>query len=571
MSRAASPRGIAECSAGRLVPGATSTRRCLATWGTVGAWLALVVGGPARAADWAQWGGSPQRNNVAEAHSLPATWNVGQIDRKTHQWLGGPAAHNIRWVARLGSECYGTPVVAGDKVFCATNNGAGYLARYPAEVDLGCLLAFRRSDGRFLWQYSSEKLKAGRNLDYPEQGICSCPLVEGDRLWLVTNRGLIVCLDTEGFLDNENDGPVQSEPSTAPDEADVVWTFDMMRQLGSVQRYMCSSSVTSAGDLLFACTSNGVDLEDRLPAPDAPSFIALDKGTGQLVWADNSPGRNILDGQWSSPAYGVLGGVGQVIFAGGDGWLYSFLAERAAGGKPRLLWRFDCNPKDAVWEGGGRGRRNQIIATPVIYEGRVYVATGQEPEAGEGPGDLWCIDPTRRGDTSPTLVLDRQARPVPPRRLVAVDPQAGEQVRPNPNSAVVWHYTGEDRDGDGTLQFEETMHRAMGMVAIKDDILVIGDYAGLVHCLDARTGRLYWTYDMLAAVWGSPLIADGKIYLGDEDGDVVVLALSKQREVLGENNMQNAVYTAPVAADNTLYIATRRHLFAISTSASDSK
>jgi len=510
--------------------------------------------------EWTQWGGSPSRNNTSDAKNLPVEWDVGKFHYRTGEWLGG-AVKNIKWVAKLGSESYGSPVVAGGKVFCATNNDAGYLARYPAGVDLGCLLAFSQADGRFLWQHSAEKLKAGRWLDYPNQGICSTPLVEGNRLWVVTNRGEVVCLDTEGFRDRRNDGPFQSEPSEALDESDAIWYFPMMRELGIVQRYMCSCSVTAAGDLLLVCTSNGVDSSgESVPAPEAPSFIALDKHTGKLIWADSSPGANILSGQWASPASAVLGGVPQAIFAGGDGWLYSFLAEATDDGKARLLWKFDCNPKQSDWD---HGDRNNIIATPVICHDRVYIATGRDPEEGEGQGDLWCIDPSKRGDVSPELVVDREGNQVPPRRTKAVDEQAGETVRPNPNSAAVWHYSGRDANGDGRFDFEETMHRSMGTVAIKDNLLVIADYAGLVHCLDARTGTLHWNYDMLAAVWGSPLVADGKIYLGDEDGDVAVFELSNELNLLAENNMADSVYSAPVAVDGVLYISTRSRLVAI--------
>src|SRR5256886_13093952 len=42
--------------------------------------------------------------------------------------------------------------------------------------------------------------------------------------------------------------------------------------------------------------------------------------------------------------------------------------------------------------------------------------------------------------------------------------------------------------------------------------------------------RSYWVHDMLAAVWGSPMVIDGKVYLGDEDGDIVVLEASKRSE-----------------------------------------
>ncbi len=528
-------------------------------WTAIAAWLLLSTCSAIHA-DWPQWGGSASRNNTPEAQDLPAEWEVGEFDYRTGQWKG-ESAKNVKWVARLGSESYGSPVIAGGKVFCATNNEAGHLDRYPAEVDLGCLLAFRQSDGGFLWQHSVEKLKAGRLLDWPGVGICCSPLVEGDRLWVVTNRAEVVCLDTEGFADGENDAPFQSEPSEAEDESDVIWVFDMMRRLGIVPRYMANCSVTAAGDLLLVSTSNGVDSSgEKVPAPEAPSFIALDKQTGKLVWADNSPGENILNGQWASPAFAELGGAAQAIFPGGDGWLYSFLAEPSEGGKPSLLWKFDCNPKASTWKGGDR---NSIIATPVICDGRVYLATGRDPEEGEGQGDLWCIDPTRRGDVSAELVVDGQGKPVPPRRTEAIDEDAGETVRSNPNSAVVWHYRGHDANGDGKFKFEETMHRSLSMVVVKDNLLVTGDFAGLIHCLDAKTGRVHWTHDTLACIWGSPLVADGKIYLGDEDGDVSVFEFSKTLNLLAENNVGDSVYSSPVAVGSILYVSTRSHVIAL--------
>ena len=112
----------------------------------------------------------------------------------------------------------------------------------------------------------------------------------------------------------------------------------------------------------------------------------------------------------------MLGGVPQAIFAGGDGSIYSFRTAPRAGGKPTLLWKFDCNARTSAWKNDGSGDRNNVIATPVVYDGRVYVATGADPEFGEGPGCLWCIDPTRRGDVSPEIVVDRSGKPVPPRR-----------------------------------------------------------------------------------------------------------------------------------------------------------
>jgi outer membrane protein assembly factor BamB len=496
--------------------------------------------------DWPQWGGSPRRNNVPLDQNIPTEWDI-------------ESGQNIKWSAALGSETYGNPVVANGRVFVGTNNGAAYIERYPSTVDLGVFLCFDEKTGEFLWQHSSEKLPTGRVNDWPDQGICSAPIVDGNRLWYVTSRGEVVCLDTEGFRDGENDGPFTTEKVQTEKEADVVWSFNMMSELSVFQHNMCSCSVTCMGDLLFVNTSNGVDEGHKiLPSASAPSFLCMDRNTGKVLWTDNSPGANVLHGQWSSPTCGVLGGEEQVLFGGGDGYLYSFAA-KGENGKAKLLWKFDCNPKDSLYT-LTKATRNHIIATPVIYDGLVYVAVGEDPEHGEGRGHLWCIDPTKRGDVSPTIVYNSKdpKTPLPPRRLQALIAKDGDFERDNPNSAVVWHYVGSDLEN-----FETTMHRTCGTVGIKNDLLFIADFSGVLHCIDAKTGAAHWTYEIFAQSWGSPLIINDLVYVGDEDGDIAIFKLSSTMELVGELNMESAVFTTPIVANDTLFIANRNRLFAI--------
>jgi len=551
--------------------------------------VALLAGNDAPAEeptkDWPMWGGTPDRNNVPVATGIPSNWNIGEFD---DDGVWDPAtAKNIKWVSAVGSQTYGNPVVAGGKVYVGTNNGNGYLKRYPSDKDLGCLLCFDEETGKFLWQHSSEKLKTGRVHDWPLQGICCAPYVEGKKVWFVSSRGEVVCVDSEGFRDGENNGPYKDEPNENKDEADVLWKFNMMGPPMNISQHnMCSCSLTAVGDILFVNTSNGLDESHiNLPRPEAPSFAAMNKNTGEIYWTDASPGANILHGQWSSPTVGMLGGVAQAIFTGGDGWVYSFQANEGEGGKPKLLWKFDANPKTSEWILGGRGTRNNIIATPVIYDQKVYVAVGQDPEHGEGEGHLWCIDPTKRGDVSPELAVNvnDRSKSIPPRRLIAVEEEKGEVAIDNPNSAVIWHYSKYDQNGDGEFDFEEEMHRSCGTVAIKNDLLYIADFSGIFHCLDAKTGKVHWTHDMFAAAWGSPLIVDGKVYMGDEDGDVSVFRLSADPNIAMKKfededqlqpinfdveegavtNMGNSVYSTPIVANGVLYIANRTHLYAI--------
>jgi outer membrane protein assembly factor BamB len=430
--------------------------------------------------DWPMWGGTPERNMVSSMKGIPTSWDI-----KTNK--------NVKWMAKLGSQSYGNPVVAGGQVYVGTNNE---LVRNPKEAgDRGVLMCFRESDGKFLWQHSNQKLPSGRANDWPYQGVCSSPLVEGDRLYYVSNRCELVCLDTHG----DGNG-----------NAKVIWKFDMMEEVGSQPHNMANSSPVSYGDLVFVGTANGQDESHvHIPSPRAPSMIAVNKNTGKLVWEVNNVGERILHGQWSSPAVGKVGDVVQVVVGEGDGWVRGY--EALTGKK---LWEFDLNPKDSVWP----KTRNEVIATPVIWENKVFIANGQDPEHGEGVGHLYAIDATKRGDITETGRL--------------------------------WHY--------------DKIRRSISTGAIYNGLLFYSDFSGFLHCLDENTGKPYWTHDLLAAVWSSPMVIDGKVYLGDEDGDVVIFEASKEKKLISQQNMGSSVYATVVPANGTLFVMNRNQLWALS-------
>ncbi len=161
-----------------------------------------------------------------------------------------------------------------------------------------------------------------------------------------------------------------------------------------------------------------------------------------------------------------------------------------------------------------------------IVDGRAYIGVGQDPEHGEGEGNLWAIEP-------------------------------GDKTGDITDSAVVWHVGGED------------FHRTMSTAAIHDGLMYIADLSGFVYALDLETGERLWRYDVFAAIWGSTFYADGKIYIGDEDGDIAVLKAGRdggedaEGVLLHETNMGTAVYTTPIAQDGVIYVASRTKLFAI--------
>ena len=446
------------------------------------------------------FGGTPARNMASPEKGLPSRW-----DPET--------GLNVKWTADLGSQSYGGPVVAGGKVFVGTNN-EGH--RNPKVTgDRGVLMAFRASDGQFLWQSPHEKLTAGKVNDWPLQGICSTPAIEGNRLYYVSNRDELVAADTEGFRDGKNDGPFTGEADTGETSADVLWKLDMINQFGVYPHNQSASSPLVVDDLVYVITGNGVDEGHvNVPSPQAPSFVAVDKNTGKVAWTSNLPGEKILHGQWSSPSYGVLDGKPVVLFGGGDGWLYALDPKTG-----KQIWRFDCNPKDAVYTIGPGSTRNNILAMPVIVGDMVYLAVGEDPEHGEGIGHLWALRPKGEGDIT--------------------------------DKATVWHRGGE------------AFHRSLSTVAVNDGLLITADFSGYVYCLDAATGELQWTYNSYGAIWGSALVADGKVYVGNEDGDVAVLRAARKLEVISKVNLGSAVYSTPVARDGVLYVSSRSKLFAL--------
>src|SRR5437667_233836 len=90
----------------------------------------------------------------------------------------------------------------------------------------------------------------------------------------------------------------------------------------------------------------------------------------------------------------------------------------------------------------------------------------------------------------------------------------------------------------GKIWSYDKIHRSISTVSIDPNsgLLFIGDFSGFLHCLDAETGKVCWTHDMKAHLWGSTLVADGKVYAGDEDGDFIVMTASKEKKILSETN-----------------------------------
>jgi outer membrane protein assembly factor BamB len=522
----------------------------------------LVAGlaGTAGAGDWPQWGGRNERNFISKERGLPVEFHPGSRGAaSTNTTDAAEPALNVLWTAALGSLTYSTPAVAGRRVFLGTNDER---LEHPwvGRSGGGVILCFDAETGRRIWQLPVPRLKTRNkqfNFDDMKLGICSSPTIVENRLYIVSSRGEVLALDIAGQADG-NDGPFVDEAryiadtaerpdkpgrfdaadappppepvELSPEDGDIVWRYDFFAELDVWAQDAVDASILALGDRLFVGTSVGVDKSHTfIPSPNAPDLIVLDRHTGRLLATSESPvGTNIFHGEWSSPTLARAGRRELIVWGGGDGACYAFdpKFEPGVGGQPGLLrrvWRFDANPPAYRVRDGKRLPYNknqegpsEIIATPVFDGRRIYVGIGQDSRHGDGPGCFSCIDPRGGGDIT--------------------------------GSARVWQSLD--------------VRRSFSSAAVAGGFAVIADFSGILRCFDAETGRTWWTHDLDAHVFGSPLVADGRIYIGDEKGYVTVLALSREKKLLASNRLDAAIYTTPVPASGVLYVATSKTLYA---------
>ena len=473
----------------------------------------------------------------------------------------------------MGSTTWGNPTVAGGRVFVGTFQEGG------------AVKCFDAATGQLLWQFLAPQRKFPTPLrpqvferfspwDYlvlthaqTIWGICSSTTVEGDRAYVLTQRGEVVCLDVKGLADG-NQGPYTDEAKYKAGEgapaaqlestdADVLWTFDLWTELLTRPADTFSNAPLIHGNLLYISTCNGIERWPQWhgkpaspPNPEAPNLIVLDKRTGRLVASDSETiGTRMLHGQWSSPSLGQVNGKTLVFYGGGDGVCYAFEALADVPAEPvklKKVWSYDCNPPeykgigvenyslgdtDVVRDAENReaaaaerakhvdraGRllsMSEIVGSPTFHQGRVYVAIGRDPRHGPGRGALHCIDAAGSGDIT--------------------------------QSGRVWCY--------------QEIDRSISTVSVADGLVYAADITGRLHCLDAGSGQCCWTHATDQETWGSTLAADGKVYLVTRKS-FLVLAAEREKKILATVRLGGEC--SPIAADGVVYVVLRGNLYAL--------
>jgi len=350
-----------------------------------------------------------------------------------------------------------------------------------------------------------------------------------------------------GWFDEENDNGMQFRDNTvlaarhtprlnrflvdvraAAKSLDGIWSHDAAH-----------SSILVDGDYLYLNTGTGVDnTHKRIRTPDAPSLVVLEKKTGRLVARDNEGiAPNIFHSTWASPSFGKVNGRSQIFFAAGNGVLYAFhplessrhelrspgaISDTPAVSILKKVWQFDFDPeapKTNVHQYNSNRREgpSDFYGMPVLYQNRIYAAGGGDLWWGKNEAWLKCIDATRTGIVT--------------------------------SNALIWSYP---------LQ-----KHVLSTAAIYRGMIFIADCGRGFHCLNLETGKPFWTHDIEGEAWASPLVADGKVYLGTRAGMFYIFAASTEKKLLSTIQMGNPISATATAANGVLYIATMTQLFAV--------
>jgi outer membrane protein assembly factor BamB len=470
------------------------------------------------AADQPHWGQAWTRNLVSNETGLPDTFDP-------------ESRRNVKWVADLGTQSHSTPVIAAGRVFIGTNNGNPRDPKHSG--DRGVFFCLDETDGRLLWQLVVPKLEDDKYLDWPDTGIASEGTVEDDRVYTVTNRGEVLCLDVHG-LANGNDGPYQDEGShmtprgeppmtPGPLDADILWLLDMKETCGIWPHDGAHSSILIRGDHLYVNTGTGVDNTHRLiRRPSAPSLIVIDKKTGRyLAREEEGIAPNIFHATWSSPSLAEVDGQPLLYFCGGNGITYAFhpLESPAPTGALITLakrWQYDLDPsapksKVHQYTQNKLEGPSNIYGMPVFADGKLFIAGGGDVFWGKNQSWLKCVD----------------AR-------------------------------------DGTELWSRPLGKhTLSSAAVHAGLVFVTDSDGFLHCLDQHTGDPVWTHQMNGTFWASPMIADGKVYVGTRKGNFAILAATREKKILTNLELKAPISATVTPANGVIYLATMKQIWAL--------
>lgn len=236
------------------------------------------------------------------------------------------------------------------------------------------------------------------------------------------------------------------------------------------------------------------------PGEPKTFLIALDKRTGKTVWKSD---ETSID----SPIFGCWSTPIIVTANGRDEMVLPLPGDKVGG--PGMFKAYDPNTGTALWTCSGLG--NEIYAMPTVNEKRDLIVgiSGHN-------GPLLAVKPGGKGEVMPA-----------------------------------WRQAGKNPQRVGSGVFHEGK-------------LFIADAPGFVECIDPKSGEPLWKERLEGNLWGSMLLADGKLYVSSLEGDTYVLAAGPKYKLLAHNKLGEPLYAAPAVSNGEIFLRTYQNLYCIS-------
>ncbi|MBI3184218.1 MAG: PQQ-binding-like beta-propeller repeat protein [Myxococcales bacterium] len=418
--------------------------------------LQLLSGTMAAAADWTQWRG-PTRDGISSETGLPSSWTVngvGQVWRaSTFRSNASPSAHTDS-----------SPAIAGGKVYLRNSVVSSTSSR---------IIAFRESDGTFLWEELST-VYGGDGFNFcPDNQGASSPAVSSGLVCDCTKEGRMECF------------------SAAANVANRLWVRELQTEFNVSIHNCADGSPIFYGNLLVFHTSAG-----RNSTATAPKLVALYAADGGTAWTAN-PNQVVNHGSWASPIIVRVNNQDQLVYAAGNAWVYGVDLQTRA-----TVWSFNTGTAN------GGPTSHGLLSTPIFYKDTILVASGEDPSHGDGPGTLWAIDATRTGDISATGAKWRYTAI---RRSIS-SPLAVNDVLYTADIAGNFHAV--DFTNGQTLFTQNLGAPVWASPTYGDGKIYIGTNAGDFYILSA--GRTFQQLDrdnLGYSIHSSASIANGRVYI----------------------------------------------------------
>lgn len=449
---------------GRHTGGRTAGCHLLA--GVLAAFAALAVGAlsipPAGAADWPHWRG-PQRDGTSAETGLPESWST--------------AGENLLW--RRDFTGRSTPVVVNGRV-CATGRVGEEISRQETAA------CWDAETGELLWQKRWNVYHT--TVPWNRVGWAN-PTADPETGYLYVQGvgGLFFCFDSA--------------------DGRVVWSKKLVEELGFMEGYGGRTQTPLVDEdrlIVHFASTNWGDQSRPLHR-----MYAFDKRTGEPLWM-SSPASSMADkNTQSTPAVAVIDGRRLVIAGNGGGWIY---AVEARTGEP--VWGFELSKRG--------------INTSVVVDGEtVYAAHSEENVDEPTMGRVVAIDATGEGDVTKTH--ERWRLPL----------------------GVGFASPALDRDADG-------------------GVLYLVDNGADLHAVDADTGEELWHHNLGTVGKAAPVVADGKIYATEVNGRFVILRPGEDgvasldvEEVSMPDGRYAEIYGSPAIADGRVYFTTEEGIYCL--------